>query len=306
MSFQCPNCGTDLEGTERFCRKCGSRILPEDLHEANTRAFDDAPLPLPQHTPVDPLPSSGVESAPMSPRPTQVAGYVPPHYGSPTDSAPPGFPAYPPMAAPVTGSVRKPRNWKLIFSVIFVSLVLFCGTGGFLLYRAVHSVAEKFAIGEDGVTLDTGDGEITWSAPSVDKLPPDVQDWVYPGATVRTFVQNTAGGEDKEKVLLLTTQDDVAKVTEFYRKRLPEKGDRQEHNNGNGTSIITDGVVINVQKESAFGDATMINVVFDESFDPGDDPDDPDPEMDPEDIPPPPDGNPPLVPHPPPPPPPRR
>jgi hypothetical protein len=302
MSFQCPNCGTGLEGTERFCRKCGSRILPEDLHEAATRSFDDAPLPLPQQTPVDPLQSSGAESTPMTPRQTQVAGYVPPHYGVPTGGVPPGVPAYPPMSAPATGSLRKPRNWKVIFGVIFMSLVLFCGTGGFLFYSAWSSVAERISVGEDGeVTVDTGDGEIMWQAPSVDKLPADIRDWVYPGATVRTFVRNTSGGEDRERVLVLTTKDDTAKVTEFYRKRLPEKGDRQEHSTDDGTSIISEGVVINIQKHSPFGDATMINVVFDKSIDAGEGP-----EMGPEDMPSPPGGRPPLVPHPPPPPPPGR
>jgi hypothetical protein len=292
MSFQCPNCGAGLEGTERFCRKCGSRILPEDLTEATTRSFDDPSVPPPPGAPTGYRPSAGAESSPMTPRPTQHADYVPPHYGAPTGGVPPGVPAYQP-GGPVVA--KKKRNWALILGIAAACLILFCGTGGYLLFSAWQSVSgPNFEVGSP-------DGDRVVVNPSADRVPEELQQWVYPGSDIRTFVHEARSGN---LVLVLSTNDDVNKVAEYYRQFKPSQGRVMEQKEGNGqaTNLIYGNVVINIVRPPVFDQGTVVNVVVEGGGDGSGEEGDPDADADPDpdadgDVPPP-------VPTPPPPPPP--
>jgi hypothetical protein len=222
MGYSCPNCSAENEENARFCRKCGARLYPEDVHEASTRNLD------PQTAGSDPAQgrtTGRVDGAQTAPRP---AGYGP----SPNYVPPPG-----PMASPYPAGMPMPpkrRNWAMILLAVFAGIVLLCGVGGMVIHSIVRNAAEKIEASKGRpITIEGDDGDkVIVQNPlggevSPDALPEDLQEWWYPGAVISQFVSDSQGGRN-HRVLIMSTQDDVREVVEHYREVIGEGAEINE------------------------------------------------------------------------------
>lgn len=214
MGSFCPNCSAENDAGARFCRKCGARLYPQDLHEASTRDLPPegagtSPGPQPRSTGhVD-----RVETA------SPPAGFTPaPHYVPPQAG---------PVAAPYPGGVpapRKGRSWPVILLATFAGLVLLCGAGGFFIYSAVKKAAEESGVSIEGgkVKVKPPDGGVTFVA---NADPEDLSEadrkWYYPNADIAMY---TSGGDQGEQgmTMIMSSSDTIETIVAHYKTLMGE------------------------------------------------------------------------------------
>lgn len=130
--MRCEQCGNDVEGSSKFCTKCGARV--------RTAQGQDAPTI--QMTPVPPVPPAPPRPA-ASPRPTVVT------------RPPTGRPPYVPPA-PVA-QPKKKRTGLVIGIIVMVLLVLGGAAAGIVAWRI--SVANRMVAKVQSVDLELASGK---------------------------------------------------------------------------------------------------------------------------------------------------
>jgi hypothetical protein len=237
MGFQCPNCGTSIEGTERFCRKCGTRILPEDLHEASTRSLDAS--------------TGGVRpGAPLA----DPGPYAPPQYMPPAGGPMVQGPSPYPLGAP-SGQVTTRRSWLKIFGIALLVCILTCGVGAIFFGNMVagivrHRIDEKrSAASQPSEAPAPPATDMPEAVPPVpDGAPEDLSDelkpWWYPGAKIDAVVENPVPYGPKQ-ILTMKSSDDPKKVAAYYRERIPKNA--MVARDGNETTLQFKGGLINIE-----------------------------------------------------------
>jgi hypothetical protein len=252
MVFQCPNCQTTLEGSERFCRKCGTRIAPEEVPQARPSAFETPP----------PARPSAFEAPP--PPPVEQAGYyVPPSY-EPSAAA---YPVPVPQYAPV-----KRRSKGKIFAIVFAILAVVCGVGGIFIGTKIYQVSQNFSIpDEGGIRWKGEDGEVTFSQPkSADELPADVKDWYFTGAQIMSYVA-TKDENTSVNVLLMTTTTPLAEIEAFYDERTADLKNVSKTESNGQVRIKFEGGSVDIQGAKGSNQpSTIIVTLGDHTGAPGD------------------------------------
>ena len=202
----CNNCGSEMEETAKFCRRCGH---PASFLEAATRSFDN---PQGYEPPRFEAPTGYVNSGPtMSP-------YMPPNA-----TAPQGFHAY----GQATNELEPPRKNRTTFIVLCVIGVIVLSVAtlfGVLFYVVNREVRAPRPV------VSTPDKPIP-PVPPIPAIPPPPPppgvsgqsgttaanaDLIYPGAQVAESIIESDG----EHVLRLRTNDPASKVADWYTEKL--------------------------------------------------------------------------------------
>jgi hypothetical protein len=252
MGFSCPNCSADNEGTARFCRKCGARLYPEDLHEASTRNLEPgAAQPATSDTPAR---STGridrTETAPPPAGFGVAPNYVPPPVGSMAGPYPGGYP-----------EPRKQRNWAVILLAAFASLVLLCGVGGLVLVSTIRSTVQEKGVSFDdkGIQVKDPDSGSTFMVGEVDpsKLSETASEWYYPDSTISMYNEQSGG----ELNLIMTSHDDPDSIAAHYKSVLGDVVTTTDHTDGEDRTVSLSAEERNVTIVSdPMGEGTQIIV----------------------------------------------
>jgi hypothetical protein len=243
MAFSCPNCQTPLEGTERFCRKCGTSLSPEEMQDAQTRRFAAEP------------------AAPAAPAPVEApAYYVPPVYGDSPQyaQAPAVAPQYPPLTPPT----RK-RSRRKIFAIVFLVFAVLCGIGGIAIGTKIYQATSGLSFPEEGGIRWKGEnGEVGFSQPkSVDELPDDLKPWYFPDAKIESYVF-TADGDNSTKVLVMTSTGSIDDITAYYDEQTAGMTKVSKKSEGGHVRIQFNGGAVEIQEPATSGSPASIVVAL--------------------------------------------
>ncbi len=236
----CNNCGSEMEETAKFCRRCGH---PSSFLEATTKSFDN---PTGYDPPRFEAPTSYVNSAPTMP------SYMPPNATTPQ-----GMHAY----GQATNELEPPRKKHTalivvcVIGAIILSVALLIGLGLYSLNRQVP-VPRPVA--------STPDRPIP-PVPPIPAIPPPPPPppavggqpgtsatsaaLIYPGAEV---AESHIEG-DGDHMLRLRTMDPASKVAEWYTEKLKPT----DKVSILGTTVLTTGTT-NVVVTGLGGETTIV------------------------------------------------
>ena len=260
MAMTCPKCGAENLDEARFCRICGVQVGAEGFHEAPTRNFEQGRTPAPSlpSQEVSPFATYGADGSAILP-PRDPRMYVPPS----VVQQPGAMMGYQPgtgFAGPVqtnplqTGQVRKSRVGRVLAIVAGIfALILAC-----LIGLGIW-VASNIKVNREPVLAGPTVAEKVRPAPAPSAVSMD--EWVYDGATVD--IRNEGSGFGMEGgLLLMTTEDDVETVGDFYRDLLTDAAQKREIRQPDKLVFISDGTLVVVEPSEDTEGMTSIKVVF--------------------------------------------
>jgi hypothetical protein len=240
MTFSCPNCQAALEGTERFCRRCGTSLSTEDMQ------------------PAPPVPEPAQQAQQAQPWPGGSPGYyVPPGYDDPV-SAQPVAPQYP---APIPPPRKRSR--RKIFAIVFLVFAVLCGIGGIAIGTKVYQWSSGISLPEEGGIRWKGEnGEVGFSQPkSVDELPDDLKPWYFPDAKIESYVF-TSDGDKSTKVLVMTSTSAVADITAYYDGQTAGMTKVSKKSENGHIRIHFNGGAVEIQEQAMAGSPNSIVVAL--------------------------------------------
>lgn len=174
----CPQCGTEMPGTAKFCPKCGQDMTPRPAGASEPGAAP-APTAAPAAptAPMPQVPPPAMASPPVgyAPPPSSMA---PPPGTAPPGPVPPGIPGEPPA--------KKKKGLIVAIVVIAVLLLCCCGSGGLWYYFGVVKPAQDAAKvkpptetddGEESGEEDEGDTDTADDSAEIDAAATVVEDY---------------------------------------------------------------------------------------------------------------------------------
>lgn len=234
----CNNCGSDMEETAKFCRRCGH---PSSFLEATTKTFDN---PQGYEPPRFEAPTGYVNSGPTMPS-----------YMQPGAMAPQAMPAY----GQATNGLEPPRKNRatlIIVSVIGLVVLSVATMLGILFYYINREIPVPRPV------ASTPDRPIP-PVPPIPAIPPvpppppgahppttdSSAALIYPGAEVAESHIESGG----DAVLRLRTSDPASKVAEWYTEKIKPT----DKVSILGTTVLTSGTT-NVVVTGLGGETTIV------------------------------------------------
>jgi len=271
MQQPCHKCGYLSDRPTRFCRQCGTQLFVEnEATSASTRQY----IPRQSANPYDGPYQSQLAQAQAAPdrgfdNQTPDTSRL---YHTPMA---PNYPSYPSNYQPTES--KKSGAWKWVLITLVCVMMVSLGIGAMVItaIRAKHEAAEqardqlleKLKRAKEIAREEEEAGE---SLPAIPPLPPSTSGagsgtgsgagldrYKYPYAKVKSSVG--AFGND---VIIMTSNDSVSKVREYYKKQL---GARMiEGENGDTVSFKISNsqmILITINEDKSDSDKTEITLV---------------------------------------------
>lgn len=203
MEQPCSRCGYISDRPARFCRQCGSQLFEENqATSATTRNYAQQATPQ------------------FAEQQTGHSGYAPGGWAEQTPNTSRFYqaPVAPQYQVPTTPAKSGWVKWVLISFASLFLLLLIAGAGA--IYWASQKVSQAVEEAQRNASQEIpvpADPPAPPGDPSAPVTAVTLDDFKYPGATVVT-----AAKAPFTQTLVMTVNDDLDKVKEFYDKKFVE------------------------------------------------------------------------------------
>lgn len=271
MAMTCPTCGAENTGEARFCRICGVQLGPDGFHEAPTRNFEQrqaSPSNAPSQPEISPFATYGPDGSAILP-PRDPRMYVPPSVVQ-QPGAVMGYQPGTGFAGPIptnplhTGPVKKSRVGRVLAIIAGIfALILVCLIGlGILIASNVSPTVTDDGKGGVEVRVPMGGPIVTMNeGTSPDSLRGPIAEWYYDGSKIENVVDGSFGGVSGS-VLVMTSEDDVDSIADFYRDKLADVSEKQEVRSEGQVVFKSEGIIVAIEPSDEVEGVNTINVVL--------------------------------------------